>query len=110
MWSKIWIIAGTEFGATLRTKGFLIALAIWPILMGGSIAFRKLSEGQKDTRPKRFAVIDEGGAFYPLLEKAAEERTAALTALGEEAPPFVPEPPPSDSGDPEELRLALSEQ
>ncbi|MHC4956320.1 MAG: ABC transporter permease [Planctomycetota bacterium] len=83
MWNKAWRVAGAEFSNLVRTKAFIISVVMMPVLMLGAIGVQVLLEKRVDTTERRFAVIDKGGAFYGMIEKAAAERT--------ENPPFVPE-------------------
>jgi ABC-2 type transport system permease protein len=71
---KVWVIAGREYFATVRTKAFVIGLLIVPILMGGSILMQKLLGGIRDTADLHFEVIDRVGDKHLVqgLEKAVE--------------------------------------
>ncbi|MHC4938660.1 MAG: ABC transporter permease [Planctomycetota bacterium] len=83
MWPKAWRVAGAEFSNLVRTKAFIISIVLMPVLMGGAIVVQMVLEKQVDTKPRRFAVVDQSGAFYEAIEKAAASRR--------EDPPFVPE-------------------
>src|SRR5262245_54333512 len=55
---KIWVIAGREYNAAVRTKAFIISLVIMPVLMGGSILVQALFRDVRDIRDKKFVLID----------------------------------------------------
>lgn len=74
--SKIWVIAGREYWAAVRTKSFLITLVLLPVLMAGSAVVQYVTKKQADTKDERFAVIDltQGQKIFPLLKDAADQR------------------------------------
>ncbi len=67
-------LARREYLAAVRTKGFLIAILVMPLLMGGSALGMLLLKDQVDTTDKRVAVIDRSGAVGEVLRVAAEAR------------------------------------
>ena len=69
---KIWVVATTEFGSSIRTKSFLIGLLVMPIIMGLSIGLQMFMAKRVDTKPRTFAVIDRTGTLYPAIERAAK--------------------------------------
>ena len=69
---KIWVVASTEFGSSIRTKSFIIGLLLLPIIMGLSIGLQLFVAKRVDTRPRTFAVVDRTGALYPAIEQAAK--------------------------------------
>jgi len=71
---KIWIVARREFYTTLKTKTFVIAVVLMPVLMGGSIALQAALEGRVDTETKKIAVLDRSGALFEPLAAEAERR------------------------------------
>jgi ABC-type Na+ efflux pump permease subunit len=108
---KIWVIASTEFGSTIRTKSFLIGLLLLPVIMGFSILIQRFVAERVDTKPRRFVVIDKSGVLSPAIDKAAREHNAKLPeARGRNARPRLePEPPqtPTDSTGGGDAALAL---
>jgi len=88
MWRKAWRVAGAEFSNLVRTKAFVVSIVLMPVLMGGAIAVQILLEEREDTVVRRFAVIDNSGAFFETIENAAAER--------KDNPPFVPEQSTAD--------------
>lgn len=71
---KIIRIAKREYLSAVRTKGFIIGLAIMPIFMGGSLLFTMITEKRVDTTDKQIAVIDRSGLVANALVAAAAER------------------------------------
>jgi ABC-2 type transport system permease protein len=103
---RIFVIARAEFMAMVRSKAFLISLAVLPLFsVGGGLLQEKL--GGHDARPKKFAVIETSGAYYAGLQQRVEARNAMLA--GSELAPFVIERA-TPSGSLDELRLQLSER
>ena len=68
---KIWVVASTEFGSTIRTKSFIIGIMLLPVITGASIVIQLVVAKRVDTRPRTIAVIDRTGQLYPSLERAA---------------------------------------
>src|SRR5437588_2672700 len=55
---KLWVIAGREYKAAVRTKAFLISLVLVPILWAASIGIQVLVHKAEDRGTKKFAVVD----------------------------------------------------
>src|SRR5688572_8854138 len=103
--SKIAIVAGAEFGMLVRTKAFIITVALVPVLAAGSIAIQGLVAKQVDVTPRRFAVVDRTGVLHGPIEEAARTRGEALRmgmALGAL---FVPERVDPGARPADELRV-----
>ncbi len=122
---KTFVIAIRDYLAAVKTKSFLVSLVLMPILMGGGIAFNRLSELMGDTRPKHVAVIDhtafdpanETRPLYQVLIEAAQGRNEAVRdeRTGEfiKAPfhfEYAGLPPDAAQGELDELRYRLSER
>jgi ABC-2 type transport system permease protein len=116
---KVFVIAVRDYLATVRTKGFLISLALMPILMSGGVLAQTLLGDQIDVRERRFAVVDRspGADLAALLaRKSAERNQAGLMDPQTEKPqpPFTIEivvPDPDDTEDGRMMqRLQLSER
>lgn len=103
---KIWVVASTEFGTSIRTKAFLITLLMFPILYGLSIGLQVLVTRRVDTRTRTFAVVDRTGVVYPAIERAAEgyNRTTE-DAKGQKVAPRL-EPSRAGTGPGAELELS----
>jgi len=110
--SKIPSVALAEYGKAVRTKAFIIGIIMMPILFGISIIGLAISEKTKDVDDRHFAVVDRSGDFYPLIEKAVEERNQSSVfddEGGQEDPRWIPElyvPAGDGSGKPAELALS----
>jgi ABC-2 type transport system permease protein len=70
-WRKVGVVAVTEFNNAVRTKMFLFSLFFLPLMIAGSIYIQTVLAKQVDTRPRRFAVVDQTGAIYDALQLAA---------------------------------------
>ena len=73
---KVIKLARREYLAAVRTKGFIIALVVVPIMMSGSGLAMALLKGRIDTDDKRIAILDRSGIIAPALIEAAEARNA----------------------------------
>ena len=69
---KIWVVASTEFGSSIRTKSFIIGILILPVLIGISILLQSFVAQRMDARTRTFAVVDRTGDLYPAIERAAQ--------------------------------------
>jgi ABC-2 type transport system permease protein len=78
---KVFVIAGREYKAAVRTKSFIISVLMLPLMMGGSVLVQLLLKDQVDTSAKRFVVVDRtpGGKLASLVEAAAKIRNAKAT-------------------------------
>lgn len=70
--NKALIIAKREYRAAVRTKGFLIALILLPVFMGGGLIVFTLFKDKVDVNDKRIAVIDHSVLFEDYLSMRAE--------------------------------------
>jgi ABC-2 type transport system permease protein len=73
---KMLRIALREYKATVKTKGFIIGLALAPILMSGGFIVMLITEKKVDVTDRRIAVIDHTGVVAPAIVEAAQERNA----------------------------------
>ncbi|MFC2097838.1 ABC transporter permease [Bacteroidota bacterium] len=71
---KILILAKREYIASVRTKGFLIALIVLPIFMGGGFLAYALLKDKVDTKDKKVVLIDESGVVAKKVQEAADYR------------------------------------
>src|SRR3989442_6045334 len=58
---KIFVVAGRDYRAAVKTKSFLISLLIMPLMMGGSILVQLLLKDKVDITDKSFAIVDRSG-------------------------------------------------
>ncbi len=75
---KVWAVARREYLANVRTKSFLIAIILVPILMFGGMGVVILTEKKGETGTKRLAVLDHSGVLFDSLHKSAVERNEEL--------------------------------
>lgn len=102
---KVWVVASTEFGSSIRTKSFVIGLLLVPIIMGLSIGLQLFVAKRVDTRTRTFAVIDRTGALYPAIERAAKVyNEQAVDPKGQAIRPRLE--PSKAEGDSVELELS----
>jgi ABC-2 type transport system permease protein len=72
--NKALIIAKREYRAAVRTKGFLIALILLPVFMGGGLLVFTLLKDRTDVSDKRIVILDHSNIFRDYLQEAAENR------------------------------------
>jgi ABC-2 type transport system permease protein len=106
-------IAKREYLAAVRTRGFIIGLAMMPIFMGGSFFVMMLTEKRVDTADKHIAVIDHSGAMAQAVVAAADERNKTqihnMQSGKQTAPAYLIEVvEPAEDADAQ--RLALSDR
>jgi len=111
---KILQVAKREYKTSVRTKGFIIALVLMPVLMGGSGLAMYLFEGQVDTRDKKVVILDQSGIVADVIMQAAETRNDAEVMDKESGKKVKPawefERIEPDLSDPLAQRLALSDR
>ena len=70
---KVFVVAVREYQAAVRTKAFIIGMALMPVFLGGSIVFQMAVKDKIDTADKRIAVVDRTNRlFEPFLEAAGK--------------------------------------
>jgi ABC-2 type transport system permease protein len=74
---KVWTVAVTEFSQAIRSKAFLIGIALMPALALISAAVPKFAGDEIDKLERKVAVVDDTGRLYPLLSLVAEQWNAA---------------------------------
>jgi ABC-type Na+ efflux pump permease subunit len=79
---KILTVASAEFQTAVRSKAFLVGVALMPILVFVSIGIQKVTGDRIDREQRKLAVIDETGRLYPMLTKVAEVLNANNTDAG----------------------------
>ena len=71
---KMLLIAWREYSEAVKSKGFVVGIALAPILMFGGIAVTALMEGKVDTKDQRFAVVDRSAQLEPAIAEAVAKR------------------------------------
>lgn len=111
--NKALIIAKREYRAAVRTKGFLVALILLPLFMGGSLIVFTIFKDKVDVTDKTIAVIDKSGLFGDHLVMTAESwnKENILNEKGEKvAPAYFFEIEKTDSAGLSLLKAELSEK
>lgn len=115
--TKAWAVAVREFNAGVRTKAFLIGVVMLPLLMGAGFIVGQLTQNVRDTRDRKFAVLDRttGATLAPIIVERANTRNenAIFDDAGKQIRPkylFEVVPIPEDDAALPELRFALSER
>lgn len=108
---KTLLLALREYKAAVRSKAFMVLVALMPVMMGGGAVAMKLLEGQVDTTDKHIAVVDRSGLLADALERAAAARNA--TEVHDETgkkvrPGYIVHSVPPNATDPDAQRLELS--
>jgi ABC-type Na+ efflux pump permease subunit len=77
---KVFVIAGREYRAAVRSKAFVVTLVLMPVLMGASIGVQVLFKKFEDTTEKKFAVVDRspGGKIAEALTADAATYNSVL--------------------------------
>lgn len=111
--NKALIIAKREYRAAVRTKGFLVALILLPLFMGGSLIVFTLFKDKVDVTDKTIAVIDNSGLFGEFLMKTSASWNSENTVneKGEKvAPAYFFEVKEPDTISPSHQKAELSER
>ncbi|MCP4685920.1 MAG: ABC transporter permease [bacterium] len=111
---KVFWLARREYLAAVKTKGFVIGLALAPIVMCGSILAMIILENRVDTTDKHIAVIDHSGVVVEGLVEAAEKRNSEVCyeegSDRKVKPEYIFEPVEADLENPRAQRLELSDR
>lgn len=111
---KVLRIARRDFVAAVRTKGFLIGLVLFPVLMSGGFLGLAALRMQVDASTKRIAVVDHTGQVVEELAAAAARRNESEirdAKTGKQTKPIYEiETVAADGQRSEELHLALSDR
>ncbi len=109
---KVLWLALREYKTSVRTKGFIIGLIIFPIFMGGSSLAYYLLKDRVDTTDKRLAVVDRSGVVVEAIVRAAEERNTRelydVESGKKVKPAFIVEIVEPNDADPSAQKLELS--
>ena len=74
--SKTWIVAYCEYIRAVRTKAFIIGVALMPVLMGAGLIMTAIMEAVVDIEDRHFAIVDRTGELYAALEARLDSRNA----------------------------------
>jgi len=73
MKSKALIVAVTELSMRVRSKAFLISLALMPLIVAVGFGVHRFTRDAVDTKDRRFVVVDRSGVLYAAIAAAAEQ-------------------------------------
>src|SRR5262249_23076894 len=116
---KVFVIAGREYRAAVRSKAFVVTLVLMPVLMGASAGVQVLFKKFEDTTEKKYAVVDRspGGKIAEALTADAATYNSVLITdpkTGERIHPAmaleVVPPSPSDPDAVKRQRYDLSKR
>ena len=110
---KSLLVAKREYLAAVKTKGFIIGLAIAPLFMFGSILVMVVFKDRVDTKDRVAAIIDRSGVVAAGLINAAKARNDEVVyspETGKKVQPAYYFEVITPSDDPEAQRLELSDQ
>lgn len=74
---KVLAVARTEYLATVRTRAFIIALFLMPVLSLGALSLPFLFERQLERAPKRCVVFDDSDVLFERLQERATRDAAS---------------------------------
>ena len=72
-WHAVWAVVEREFMTRVKSRAFILATLLTPLVMVAFFGFVVLMEMRDQTAVPTLAVIDETGELYPLLEPRLEE-------------------------------------
>jgi ABC-2 type transport system permease protein len=111
---KVLLLAAREYKAAVHTKGFVLGLLLAPVVMSGGFIAMGLMKDRVDIDDKRVAVIDQSGLLAGAIVEAADRRNSEEIFdpdTGEQVrPAYIIEVIPPAGGDPEAVRLELSDR
>lgn len=86
--SKIAIVAGKEFGDYIRSKAFLLSVALTPVLIGISALAQKAAKDHQDTTQRKVVIIDHTEQLAAPIARAAKAHGLySITPIPAEASP-----------------------
>ena len=112
-WRKVWTVAVTEFLHAIRSKAFLIGVALLPTIGIVSAVIPKFADDEMDKVERRVAVVDPAGRFYPMLAAIVDGYNAAQTNADGSAkgPRFqLEQARVAAGGNADDLRVSLSDR
>ena len=75
--SKIIAIGWTEFLNTVLSKGFILAVTLSPLIVGGSVFVQSYLREHASAAERRFAVIDRTGMLWDKILERVDKRNEA---------------------------------
>lgn len=110
---KALTVAKTEYLAAVRSKAFVVGVAMMPIIIFAGLGFQRLAEKKKDLGDQRFVVVDRSGVLDEPIRAGAEgqNKEGVLDEGGRQVrPKLVYVPFDAASVAAEKLEVGLSER
>ena len=114
---KVLSVMRTEYLISVRSKAFLIGLAMLPLIIGFTILAQVMTRDRADLSDRTFAVVDRSGRLFSIIEQEAAERNREAIYRPDDKggkkqirPRFVPIAHDETRAEDEQLQLELSEQ
>lgn len=110
---KALIVAQSEFVTLVKSKAFLVGLILMPVVMGTSIMLVRATKDATDMKDRTFAIVDYTGVVAEPFKAVANlynsgTPSAMDTVLPRKGARFIPVEIKPSEGNPEKLRLDLS--
>ena len=78
--AKVWTVARTEFLLAIRSKAFLIGVALLPTIGAVSALLPKFAGDEVDKLERKVAIVDPSGRFYESLQTVVAAHNARMLA------------------------------
>src|SRR5829696_2872428 len=78
--AKVWTVARTEFLLAIRSKAFLIGVALLPTIGAISALMPKFAGDEVDKLERKIAIVDPSGQFYEALHTVVAAHNARQLA------------------------------
>ena len=85
---KVRRVAVAEYLNAVRSKAFIISVLLVPLIIVLAVGLQMLGHKKADASDRKFAVVDETGKLFAVLEKAAERRNENLNQTPEKLEKF----------------------
>ena len=73
---KVFSVMRTEYLNSVRSKAFLIGLAMLPLIIGFTVLAQVMTQDKADLSDRTFAVVDRSGRLFSIIEQKAAERNS----------------------------------
>jgi ABC-type Na+ efflux pump permease subunit len=110
MTRKTLIIAVSELSTRVRSKAFLISLALMPLIVALAFGVQRFTRDNVDTKDRSFVVVDRTGELYDAIARAADQSNGAAVQSGAQRGPRYLPSQTSFAPEDEQARAALSDQ
>ena len=114
---KVFSVMRTEYLNSVRSKGFLIGLAMLPLIIGFTVLAQVMTQDKADLSDRTFAVVDRSGRLFSIIEQKAAERNSEAIYRTDDGggkkqirPRFLPVVYDETQAEDKQLQLELSER